>query len=87
VGIHADDRVNTICESFCQDRWHKISSGWDDVRTASAREAVTRRHICDESRDNADRLLIRPARRAGPAPATCEDKSDERHTARWPDLG
>ncbi|GAB3838507.1 hypothetical protein GCM10027610_082390 [Dactylosporangium cerinum] len=51
VGVHADDRVNAICESFCQDGRHEVSSVWHDVRTASAREAVTQRHICDESRD------------------------------------
>lgn len=51
VSVHADDRVDAICESFCQDGRHEVSSSWADIRTASAREAITRRHNCDESRD------------------------------------
>jgi hypothetical protein len=47
MGVHTDDDINL----FCQDLHCGCFPPIGDTRTASAREEVTRRHICDESRD------------------------------------
>jgi hypothetical protein len=80
VSVHADDRVDAICEAFCQDGRHEVSSWWATFgQRRPGRRSPGGTSVMSHA-TSADRLLIRPARQAGSAPAIYEDKSDERHT-------
>ena len=53
---------------------------WARVNVGTGGDGITERHLCDGSRPQADKLLIRPTWWARPVPATTADKSRPRHT-------
>jgi hypothetical protein len=68
MGVNADDNVKIWMESQLA-----VRSLW--VRGQRIPARTTLRQDCDEPHPKADKLLIRPTRQPGPAPATRTDKS------------